>query len=132
MIETGMTLTGTRKIETATAAVTAAATASSTVAVAIAFSPALATAVSTGSAITCLATAYVVNIAAHRDGFAWASRALSGIFGGGNVFQAPTDPVSGIALRLELSRQYKQDTFSYDYLAGANVVRPELICKILG
>jgi hypothetical protein len=43
-----------------------------------------------------------------------------------HVFQAPLDDISGIALRLEISRQYKLETLSYDYLAGAGVVRREL------
>lgn len=108
------------------------ANASATVAVAISFYPALATAVATGAAITALSTAYVVNLAAHRDAMAWTSRPLANVISAGNIFQAPTDPVSGIALRLEQSRQYKQDTWSYDYLAGAGVVRREFGCKILG
>ncbi|MBK8006762.1 MAG: hypothetical protein IPK12_23520 [Gemmatimonadetes bacterium] len=112
--------------------VTANATASATVQRTIAFYPALASAAATGAAITVIGTAYVVNLAAHRDAFAWASRPLAGVFNAGNIFQAPTDPISGIALRLELSRQYKQETFSFDYLAGANVVRRELGVKILG
>jgi hypothetical protein len=37
-----------------------------------------------------------------------------------------------LALRLETSRQYKQTTFSYDILGGANVVRRELGAKIIG
>lgn len=112
--------------------ITAISTVSATVAEAIAFTPALATAIATGAAITVIATAYTVNLAFHRDAFAWASRPLAGLSGLGNIFQADTDPVSAIALRLELSRQYKQETFSYDYLAGANIVRAALGCKILG
>jgi hypothetical protein len=100
--------------------------------VAIAFYPALATAVATGSAIAVLATAYAVNLAFHRDCFAWASRPLADIQGLGNEMQSVVDPVSGIALRLEVSRQYKQTTFSYDILGGSNVIRRELGCKILG
>ena len=42
------------------------------------------------------------------------------------------DPISGIALRLEVSRQYKQTTFSYDVLGGGALVRPALACKIAG
>ena len=42
------------------------------------------------------------------------------------------DPVSGVALRLEVSRQFKQTTFSYDVLGGAAVIRRELGVKILG
>lgn len=107
-------------------------TVSATVQVAISFYPALSTAVATGSAIAVLATAYTANLAFHRDAWAFASRPLSGVFGAGNVFQAPTDPVSGIALRLELSRQYRQETIAFDVLYGTNVVRRELGVKILG
>ncbi len=112
--------------------ITAAATASATVQVAVSFYPALATAAATADALTVISAAYVVNLVCHRDAFAFASRPLGGVFSAGNVFQAETDPISGIALRLELSRQYKQETFSFDYLAGANVVRRELGVKILG
>lgn len=100
--------------------------------VAIGFYPALATTAASAVAVTFIATNYVVNLVCHRDAFAFASRPLGGIFSAGNVFQAETDPISGIALRLELSRQYKQETFSFDYLAGAGVVRRELGTKILG
>jgi hypothetical protein len=112
-----------------TAAATITVTASEAV---ITFYPGLATAAVSAGALTVVGTAYVVNLVAHRDALAWASRPLAGLFSAGNVFQAPTDPISGIALRLELSRQYKQETFSFDYLAGANVVRRELGTKILG
>lgn len=112
--------------------ITAAVTASATVAVILTFYPGLASIAATAAALTVIGTAYVVNIAAHRDAYAWASRPLAGVFQAGNIFQAPTDPISGIALRLELSRQYKQETFSFDYLAGANIVRRELGVKIMG
>lgn len=112
--------------------VTAAANVTATTQKAITFTPALATAIATGAAITVVGTAYTVNLALHRDAMTWASRPLTSTFSAGNVFQSPTDPVSGIALRLELSRQYKQETYSYDYLAGANIIRAALGCKILG
>jgi hypothetical protein len=112
--------------------VTAAATASATVAVAISFTPALATVVATGAAITVVGTDYVPNIVFHRDAFAWASRPLADIQGLGNLIQSAVDPVSGVALRLEVSRQYKQTTYSYDVLGGANVIRRELGTKIFG
>ena len=113
-------------------AVTKTATSSATVAVLISFYPPLRAAASVAVAITVVATAYTVNLAFHRDAWAFASRPLSGVFQSGNVFQAPTDPISGIALRLELSRQYKQETLSYDVLYGANVIRPQLGCKVFG
>ena len=112
--------------------VTVTTTFSATVPSVITFYPALATGVNTDSAITCVATAYTANLAFHRDAWAFASRPLSGVFSAGNILQAPTDPVSGVALRLELSRQYKQETLSFDVLYGTNVVRKELGIKILG
>jgi hypothetical protein len=112
--------------------VTATSTASATVAEAIAFYPALATAVATGATLGIVGTAYQVNLAFHRDAFAWASRPLQDVQALGNAMMSAVDPVSGIALRLEVSRQHKQTTFSYDILGGANVVRREFGCKILG
>lgn len=112
--------------------ITAAATASATVPFAISIYPALKDAVATGAAITVVASAYTVNLAYHRDGLAWASRPLMAIGSFGNLFQGAVDPVSGLALRLELSRQYKQNTIGYDVLGGASFVRREYGAKILG
>jgi hypothetical protein len=109
-----------------------AATASATVQVAIAFYPALASAAATSVALTVVGTAYVVNFVANKYALAWASRPLKQSLTDGHVWQSPLDPVSGIALRLEISRQYKLETLSYDYLAGAGVVRRELGVKIFG
>jgi hypothetical protein len=98
----------------------------------IAFTPSLATTVASAVALTVIGTAHVRNLMFHRDAFAWASRPLSSIAGHGAEMMSVVDPVSGIALRLEVSRQYKQTTFSYDILGGANLIRPELACLILG
>lgn len=112
--------------------VTVTTTVSATVQSVITFYPALTTAVATGAAITVVATAYIPNLVLNKYALAWASRPLAGILGAGNIFQAPVDPVSGVALRLELSRQYKQETLSFDYLGGCNYVRRELGVKIFG
>jgi hypothetical protein len=112
--------------------VTAAATAAATTQFAISFYPPLKTAIATGCNITVLATAYTANLVFHRDALAWASRPLQDISGVGNVISSQVDPVSGVALRLEISRQYKQVTFSFDVLGGANFIRRELGAKILG
>jgi hypothetical protein len=112
--------------------ITTAATAAATTQFPISFYPALATAVATGVAITVIGTAYVVNLVANKYALAWASRPLRQSLMDAHVFQAPLDDISGIALRLEISRQYKLETLSYDYLAGAGVVRRELGVKILG
>ncbi len=112
--------------------VTKAVSATATTALLITFYPALRGALATGAAITVVGAAYTANIAFHRDAWAFASRPLSGVFQSGNIFQAPTDPISGIALRLELSRQYRQETLAYDILYGTNVIRPELASKMFG
>lgn len=112
--------------------VTASVTASASVALTISFYPALATAVASASGISVLGSTYTANLAFHRDAIAWASRPLADVNGLGNQMMSAVDPVSGVALRLEVSRQYKQTTFSYDILGGANVIRRELGVKILG
>jgi len=112
--------------------VTAAATASATVQFVISIRPALTASYATGATLAVVGTAYTQNLAFHRDAWAFASRPLSGVFQAGNIFQAPTDPISGIALRLELSRQYRQETLAYDILYGTNVTRPQLGQRVLG
>lgn len=114
--------------------ITAAATAVTNTTMSVSFYPPLRQAVATAASLTIGAgtTAYTVNLAFHRDAFAWASRPLADVQGLGNSMLSATDPVSGVALRVEVSRQYKQTTFSYDVLGGANVIRPELGVKIKG
>lgn len=112
--------------------VTEAETAVTNTALTLNFKPALATAAATGAALTVVGTAYTVNLAFHRDAFAFASRPLGRVGMIGNIFQSATDPVSGIAPRLELSRQYKQNTYSFDVLAGAGLVRDIYAVKIAG
>jgi hypothetical protein len=114
--------------------VTAATTAVTSTTMNLSFYPPLRSAVATAASLVigAGATAYQVNLAFHRDCFAWASRPLGDIAGLGNSMLAASDPVSGIALRLEASRQYRQMTLAYDILGGSNVVRRELGVKIKG
>jgi hypothetical protein len=116
-------------------AVTAATTAVTSTTMSISFYPPLRQAVATAAVLVIGGsgtTAYTVNLAFHRDCFAWASRPLGSIAGRGNEIVSAVDPVSGIALRLEVSRQYRQETLAWDILGGANVIRPELGLKIKG
>jgi hypothetical protein len=106
-------------------------TVSATVAVVITFSPAFVTAYATAAALTVIGTNHVVNLAFHRDAFAFASRLLGSSAGLG-VMQSAVDPISGVALRLELSRQHRQDTYAYDSLWGDALVRPSLAVRIGG
>lgn len=104
-------------------------------AVTLAISPPLKVATAGNEVITfkgTLSTAYDQNLAFHRDAFAFASRPLSAQDGMGNIIASATDPVSGLALRLEVSREFRRTRFSYDILYGYATVRPELATRIWG
>lgn len=111
--------------------VTASVTTSATVQVAFAFQPALVSAAITGAAITVVATAFVQNLAFHRNALAWVSRPMAND-GLGNLVMSDVDPVTGVALRLEVSRQHYQTTWAFDVLGGANVIRREYGVRIAG
>jgi len=77
--------------------------------------------------------ARVQNLVFHRDALALASRPLEtqDPFGLGN-FRSAVDPISGLVLRFEVTRQHKQTRLSYDILWGSQCVRPELGCVMAG
>ncbi|MBE7637057.1 hypothetical protein GUA87_09395 [Sneathiella sp. P13V-1] len=88
----------------------------------------------TGLELT-FAGSHVVNLVFNRDAFAFANRPLSqsGIGAGlGNQIMTMTDPQTGISLRLEVSRQYKQVVWEFDLLWGVKLVRPELAIRLAG
>ena len=98
----------------------------------ITFKPALSVAVTDNQVIN-QAHSHTVNLAFHRDCIAFATRPLEDEGTGlGNMISAQTDPVSGLSLRLEISREHKRNRFSFDMLYGAAVVRPELGCRVAG
>ena len=77
---------------------------------------------------------YVENMLLHRDliGFAMAPLMETEQFQGGSMSATAVDEDSGLALRLEVTRQYKQYQWSFDALYGGAVVRPELGVIIAG
>jgi len=118
--------------QTQTYVLTAAASRSGGGDMSISIEPGLKVALAGDETITIKAT-HVVNLAFHRDAFAFASRPLAdNIDGLGNIIKSAVDPVSGLALRLEVSRQHKRTRFSYDVLYGLACVRPALACRVLG
>lgn len=80
-------------------------------------------------------TTHVVNLAFHRDAFAFATRPLASTMADlelGHRIASLQDPQSGVVLRLEVSRQYKQTSWSIDVLWGAQLVRPDLAVRLVG
>jgi len=104
----------------------------------VSFEPGLQVAIANGDgneAVTFKAT-HVVNLGFHRDAFALAMRPLDDTgpegFTGGNIIQPAVDPVTGLTLRLEISRQHKRTRWSLDALWGVKLVRPALACRLAG
>jgi hypothetical protein len=98
----------------------------------LSFEPGLKTAVPDTTAITIM-PAHVVNLAFHRDAFAFATRPFAGMDPMGlGSYMSTTDPESGLALRIEVTREHKRTRFSYDILWGAQLVRRELAVRLLG
>ena len=86
---------------------------------------------STEVAVT-LTNSHVVNLAYHRDAFAFATRPLQQSVHPSSIVRTLTDAMSGLTLRLEVTREHKRDRYSYDILYGCEVVRPELGVRVLG
>ena len=106
-----------------------------TVGVNLSFEPALKIAVSDNDVITFPLADHVVNLGFHRDAFAFATRPLiiaTADLELGSRFASMQDPVSGIVLRLEVSRQYKQTVWDLDILWGSKLVRADLAVRLLG
>lgn len=97
-------------------------------------SPALKASVADNAAITVKGD-HVVNLAFHRDAFALAMRPLAAATSGdgyGSQIVSMTDPVTGLSMRLEVYRQYKQVVYELDALWGVELIRPELATRIAG
>lgn len=99
----------------------------------VSISPPLKVATAGGEVVTKTPT-HVANLAFHRDAFAFASRPLEDTMAGqlGSLVQSAVDPVSGLSLRLEVTRQHKQIRWAYDILYGGALVRKELAQRTLG
>ena len=69
-----------------------------------------------------------------RNAFAFATRPLASMaeqHGFGNRIMSVTDPASGLSLRLEISRQYKQTVWEFDALWGVKLIKPQFAIRLL-
>lgn len=98
---------------------------------AVPIAPALQVAKAGGEAVT-LRASHVVNLGFHRDAFGFVSRPLQAASANTVEMMSVADPVSGVALRLEVIRQNKQMLFDFDVLYGAACVRAELAVRLAG
>ena len=95
--------------------------------------PGLAADVADGAAITPAITAnHVANLAFHRDAIAFASRPLADVRHPTSIMETISDPLTGVTLRLEISREHKQTTFSVDCLWGSSVPFSDKLVRVLG
>ncbi len=97
----------------------------------VAIAPALQVAKVGGELMT-LRASHVVNLAFHRDAIGFVSRPLQKAQANTMEMMSMVDPVSGVALRLEVVRQNKQILFDFDVLYGAACTRPELGVRLAG
>ena len=100
---------------------------------ALAFAPPAKVAWADNAVITFVASHDVAGLALHRQAIAFASKPLDDVTleGGSQIRQIP-DPVSGLTLCLEITRQYKQTVAEFSCLWGSTLARPECAVRILG
>lgn len=77
---------------------------------------------------------HAVNLAFQRDAIAFATRPLADdkVADLGTKVMSHSDAKSGLALRLEISRQHKQIQWAFDILYGVELVRPECAARLVG
>jgi hypothetical protein len=77
---------------------------------------------------------HVLNSLIHRDALAFAMAPLidTVIVPGASNTAVAIDEISGLALRLEVTRQHRQVQWSFDALYGATVVRPNAWVRLAG
>lgn len=112
-------------------AVLADATADGTGAVSLSIAPGLQVALSGSEAVT-LTASHTVNLAFNREAFAFATAPFESDYMPGVEIASMRDPVTGIVMRLEVKRQYKQTKWEFDILWGSRCVRPRYACRLAG
>ena len=86
-----------------------------------------------GNEVITVKADHVSNLLIQRNAIAFANAPLIETnINGSAMMETAIDPESGLALRLEVTRQNKQWQWSFDALYGASVVRRELGVRIAG
>lgn len=73
-----------------------------------------------------------MNLAFNRNAIALVSKPLAGSIHPGAFYETIVDEITGLVLRLEVTREHKRDRFSYDILYGGDVIRRELGARLIG
>lgn len=99
----------------------------------LSFEPGLKIALAASAVAITVKASHRVNMIFHRDWAALASRPFTGAdpFNLGSYMSA-VDPVSGLTLRLEVTREHKRTRFSYDMLYGVQLIRREFAARVAG
>lgn len=100
----------------------------------ISFEPGLKVAFSAAAKAITIKATHVVNLLFHRDAFALAARPLesSDPFGLSPNRRSIMDPVSGLSLTMEISRQHYRTRIALSSLYGVQLVRRELAARVAG
>lgn len=112
--------------------VTADATAAAN-AITVQFTPGAKVAWADNSVVTFVPDHDVAFIAMHKNAFAFASRVTDEVpVTSGHLIRQAKDPMTGLALTLEISRQYHQTVAEFSSLWGSTLARPTLAVRGLG
>jgi P22 coat protein - gene protein 5 len=100
----------------------------------ISFEPGLVVAIPAAATAITLKASHAVNLHFHRDAIAFASRPLLDTTFEDRLvaMQSAVDPISGLTLRLEVTREHRRWKWAYDILWGAKLIRPALATRLTG
>lgn len=100
--------------------------------VSVSFRPPLVQDVADTTAISTLAD-HVANIGFHPNAYAYATRPLEMVDARfGVITEVIVDPISGIAMRMQIRYGDSMTIWTFDVLYGGEVVRPELGARLVG
>jgi len=89
-------------------------------------------AIAADNAVVTFVGTHVANLAFHMDAFAFASRPMLDLETPGSIIQPLNDTITGLSMRYELQRGWKETIFSIDCLYGVKAVRPQLAVRVAG